>query len=71
MIFFVENHFDDYSFLRLRATIREVAKTGDTPLHEKTNGVFVMSFPTDPQKGNVFSLYTSFINHRMNENVHT
>ena len=28
----------------------------------KTKGLFVMSFPTYPQKENVFSLYTSFIN---------
>ena len=36
----------------------------------KTKGLFVMSFPTYPQKENVFSLYTSFINPRMNINVH-
>ena len=37
----------------------------------KTKGLFVMSFPTYPQKENVFSLYTSFVNPRMNVNVHT
>ena len=37
----------------------------------KTKGLFVMSFPTYPKKENVFSLYTSFINPRMNVNVHT
>ena len=36
---------------------------------EKTKGFFVMSFSTYPQKKNVFSLYTSFINPRMNVNV--
>ena len=30
-----------------------------------------MSFPTYPQKEDVFSLYTSFINARINVNVHT
>ena len=35
----------------------------------KANGLFVMSFPTYPQKRNVFSVYTSFINTRMNVNV--
>ena len=67
----VENHFDDYRFLWLRATIREVAKPDDTPLHGKIDGLLVMSYPTDPQKGNVFSLYTSFINPWTNVNVHT
>ena len=37
----------------------------------KTEGLFVMSFPTYPKEENVFSLYTSFINPRMNVNVHT
>ena len=37
----------------------------------KTKGLFVMSFPTYPQKENEFSLYTSFINLRMNGKVHT
>ena len=37
----------------------------------KTKGLFVMSFPTYPQKENVFSLYTAFIKPRINVNVHT
>ena len=37
----------------------------------KTKGLFVMSFPTYAQKENLFSLYTSFINPRINVNVHT
>ena len=36
----------------------------------KTKGLFVMSFPTYPQKENEFSLYTFFINPRMNANAH-
>ena len=55
-----------YSFLWLRATIRKVAKPEDTPFYGKTDGLFVMSFATYPQKGNVFPLYTSFINLWMN-----
>ena len=70
-ISFVENHFDDYPFLWLRATIREVAKPDDTPLHGKIDGLLVMSFPSDPQRGNVFSLHTSFINPWMSVNFHT
>ena len=70
-ISFVENHFDDYPFLCLRATIRGVARPDDTPLHGKIDGLLVMSFPSDPQRGNVFSLYTSLINSWMNVNVHT
>ena len=58
-------------FAGLPATINEVAKPNDTPFHGKTGGLFVMSFPTYPKEENVFSLYTSFINPRMNINVHT
>ena len=56
----------DYRFLWLQATIREVAKPEDTPFHGKTDGWFVISLPTYPQKENVFPLYTSFINPWMN-----
>ena len=59
-----------FRFLWLRATIREVAKPDDTPLLGRTDGLLVISF-TYLQKGNVFSLYTSFVNPRMNVNVHT
>ena len=37
----------------------------------KTKGLFVMSFPTYPKKESVFPLYTSFINPRIDVNVHT
>ena len=56
----------NYSFLWLRATIRKVAKPEDTSFYGKTDGLFVMSFATYPKKGNVFPLYTSFINLWMN-----
>ena len=46
----MENHFDDYCFIWLGAAIREVAMPDVKLLHEKTNGLFVMSFPTDPQR---------------------
>ena len=46
----MENHFNDYCFIWLGATIREVARPDVKLLHEKSNGLFVMSFPTDPQR---------------------
>ena len=58
-------------FAGLPATINEVAKPNDTPFHGKTGGLFVTSFPTNPQKGNFSFVYISFSNPRMNANVHT
>ena len=47
-------------FAGLPATINEVAKPNDTPFHGKTGGLFVISFPTNPQKGNFSFVYILF-----------
>ena len=38
----------------------EVTNPNNTPFHGKTDGLFVISFPTYPQKGNVSFVYILF-----------